>query len=177
MQIMSRFYFALIFFSLWLPLLWLVPAAWFLAILLGIGIPHVLLGIKYSKKGLIRAWDESWQKLILLILIPLSIYLGSSKALIWLVLFFGIHHALSESYSSKSLLHGKNGFMLSYFTIILTAYFFACRQNITTNTIVINGLGVAFSGSFLWFIIKLSVIKKSLKTDFRKCCGIGNYVF
>ena len=65
-----------------------------------LGYTHYLLAVYYSKRGIQRAWSKAPAKTLLLMLLPLSfvpLFLNDA-AIPGLVLYFAVHHAMSEVY-------------------------------------------------------------------------------
>lgn len=130
------------------PILWNLPQPWIVALVLGTGFPHIILGIKYSRKGTERSWSFLWSKCVLCFLIPISLISGFSFEPIGLVLFFALHHALSETYG-----HGQNTatlMTLTRFLLIITTYLIACRGDV-----FISELPMAFTGLPMLFALLL----------------------
>jgi hypothetical protein len=50
---------------------WVVPKIYLMTLVLGTGIPHIILGAKYSKSGLSLAFNVFWKKAFVLMLLPL----------------------------------------------------------------------------------------------------------
>ena len=71
----------------------------FEAIILGTGYPHVLLGLKYSRRGIKAAMERTPAKLTMLIAVPLGMLAITYGWDVYaLIFYFGLHHALSETY-------------------------------------------------------------------------------
>lgn len=130
------------------PILWNLPQPWIVALVLGTGYPHIFLGIKYSRKGTERSWGALPTKLFLCLFIPISLIFGFSFEPIGLILFFALHHALSETYG-----HGQNTtpfVTLMRFLLIITTYLIACRGDV-----FISELPMAFTAVPLLFAFLL----------------------
>lgn len=125
---MNRLLLISIFFVFASAALWNIPQPWVVSLVLGTGIPHVLLGIKYSKKGMQLGWNSLVAKYAMLFLIPLSFIFGFSMDVIGLILFFGLHHALSETFGHRHTLNMKSSSAL--FLLIFSTYLFSCRSDI-----------------------------------------------
>jgi len=136
---MERLLFIPVFFIVLSPILWNLPQPWIVALVLGTGFPHIFLGIKYSRKGTERSWSFLASKCILCFLIPISLIFGFAFEPIGLILFFALHHALSETYG-----HGQNTkpfVTLTRFLLIITTYLIACQGDV-----FIAELPLVFSG-------------------------------
>lgn len=126
---MTRFFFiffSLLFFGI---LSWAIPEIYLTILTLGTGIPHIILGAKNSKRGLSSSFGVYWKKVLLMLLIPLSLFLGFKFGGLGLVFYFAIHHAISETYSHKSFLKEHSFFIFLYGLLILTSYLIACRAD------------------------------------------------
>lgn len=134
---MIRLVFLLIFLLILGPLSWVTNDILLSAVVMGIGFPHIILGVKYSRRGLENAWNVKQRKGFLMLLIPLSILLGLKFGGLGLVIYFGLHHAISETYAHKSLFENKTRFTGAYFMLILSSYFIACRDDFTQNKFLI----------------------------------------
>lgn len=145
---MERLLFIPVFFFVLSPVLWNLPQPWIVALVLGTGFPHILLGIKYSRKGTERSWGFLSSKCALCFLIPISLIVGFSLEPIGLILFFALHHALSETYG-----HGQStsSFVtLTRFLLIITTYLIACQGDV-----FISELPIAFTAVPLLFAFLL----------------------
>ena len=125
---MNRLILISTFFFLACAVLWNIPQTWVVVLVLGTGIPHIFLGIKYSKKGMQLGWNATIPKCVICFLIPLSFIFGFSMDVIGLILFFGLHHALSETFGHKHTLDMKSSSAL--FLLIFSTYLFSCRSDI-----------------------------------------------
>ena len=65
-----------------------------------LGYTHYLLAIHYSKRGISQAWGNKRSKWMLISIMPLSFlpFLNDSLIVPSLVVYFGIHHVMSEVY-------------------------------------------------------------------------------
>ena len=126
------------------------------AIVLGTGFPHVLLGLKYSRKGLSAAMNQTTSKLILLITASLGILAITYEwDLLALVFYFGLHHALAETYFGKvqpSALESWKRVLLV--VSIFSSYLFATRLD--------AGMSYAFNATMLAISLTSSSIYLSL---------------
>ena len=152
---MSRAVFIPGYFVLATLIFWTLPQEWIVALILGTGFPHVLLGIKYSKRRMEAVWTQPWMKSFLVLLIPASLVMGfSSWGMYGLILYFGLHHALSEAFA-----HRREGFeSLHYqpwvFLLTLVTYLFVCREDVFTTGVPV-WLGAAWISVILssWLLI------------------------
>ncbi len=64
------------------------------------GYTHYLLAIHYSKRGIAQAWSKKRSKWLLISILPLTFipFLNESLIVPSLVIYFGIHHVMSEVY-------------------------------------------------------------------------------
>jgi len=126
------------------------------AIVLGTGFPHVLLGLKYSRKGLSAAMNQTTSKLILLIAAPLGILAITYEwDLLALVFYFGLHHALAETYFRKVQLSVLESWKRGLLVVsIFSSYLFATRAD--------TGMNYAFNATMLAISLTSSSIYLSL---------------
>ena len=73
-------------------------------------------------------WNSTIPKCIICFLIPLSFIFGFSMDVIALILFFGLHHAMSVTFGHKHTFDIKSSSAL--FLLILSTYLFYCRSDI-----------------------------------------------
>lgn len=88
-----------------------------------LGYTHYLLAIHYSKRGIQKAWSKGPAKTILLMLLPLSfipLFLNN-VAIPGLVLYFGVHHAMSEVYFDSR--HHSKRLRNVHFMAVIGSYF------------------------------------------------------
>ena len=155
----------ILFFVLILgPISWVIPEIYLSTLVLGTGFPHIILGAKYSKRGLEIAFSNFWQKALLLILIPISLFFGIKYGAIGLVFYFALHHSLSETYSHKSLFQNNGIFNLTYGTVILSSFLVACRSDYMEYKFLFLWVYLLFSGSFLGLLIVIRKNFSSLKS-------------
>ena len=156
---MFRLLFILFFLLIFGVLSWIIPEIYLSVLVLGTGIPHIILGAKNSKRGLSSSFGVYWKKVLLMLLIPLSLFLGFKFGGLGLVFYFAIHHAISETYSHKSFLKEHSFFIFLYGLLILTSYLIACRADLVEYKFLIPGLWVAFAISLL---LLLFITRKNL---------------
>ncbi len=126
------------------------------AIVLGTGFPHVILGLRYSRRGLSAAMNQMTSKLILLIAVPLGILAITYEwDLLALVFYFGLHHALAETYFEKVKPSVRDSWKRGLLVVsIFSSYLFATRADI--------GLSYAFNTTMLAISLTSSSIYLSL---------------
>ena len=153
---MTRFYFIFLFLLFFGSLSWIIPEIYLTTLVLGTGIPHIILGAKNSKRGLSSSFVFYWKKVLLMLLIPLSLFLGFKFGALGLVFYFAIHHAISETYSYKSFLKENSFFNTFYGLLILTSYLIACRADLVEYKFLIPSFCAVFTISLfsLLFITK-----------------------
>jgi hypothetical protein len=126
----------------------------FEAIILGTGYPHVLLGLKYSRRGIKVAMGRTSAKLTMLIAVPLGLLaITYGWDLYALVFYFGLHHALSETYFDKDggSRHGswKKGLLV---LCIFSGYLSATRAQLSLGSVcdaILFATALASSAAFL----------------------------
>lgn len=168
---MSRLVFILTFFSAFSGLSLIISETWFTALVLATGIPHILLGAKYSSRGFSNAWAVSWQKALLLILFPICFIVGVEWPVLGLVIYFGIHHGISETYSNVSKSVRNRVFTLAYFTLVACGYFFACR-----NDVLIGNSSVVLYSLIALTVAAMAIALFEAKTLLSKDFRIKDYV-
>lgn len=68
----------------------------------GLGYAHYALGLKYSRRGVTNAWQQPVAKgLILTALVGSVLLAGQTWATPGIIVYFGIHHAISEAYFAQ----------------------------------------------------------------------------
>jgi len=122
-----RFFFILFFVLFFGSLSWLIPEIYLSILVLGTGIPHIILGAKNSQRGLSSSFRVYWKKVLVMLLIPLSLILGFKFGALGLVFYFALHHAISETYSHKSFFEKNIFFNFLYCLIVLSSFLIACR--------------------------------------------------
>jgi hypothetical protein len=152
-----RFFFILFFLLFFGPLSWMLPEIYLTILVLGTGIPHILLGAKNSQRGLSSSFRVYWKKVIIMILIPMSLILGLKFGALGLVFYFALHHAISETYSYKSFFEKNVFFNFLYCLIVLSSFLIACRGDFTAYDALISCCYVVF---FLSLISLLFISKK-----------------
>ena len=128
---------------------WIIPEIYLTILVLGSGIPHIILGAKNSQRGLSSSFRVYWKKVLIILLIPLSLVLGFKFGALGLVFYFAVHHAISETYSHKSFLKENSFFNSLYGLLILTSYLIACRADFVQYEFLIPGFCVVFTISLL----------------------------
>ena len=150
---MIRLVFILFFMIIIGALSWVVPKIYLMTLVLGTGIPHIILGAKYSKSGLSLAFNVFWKKAFVLILLPLSFILGIKFGALGLVFYFALHHSISETYSHKSLFEKNIFFNFVYGSLVLSSYLIACRDDFLKYKFLNYGCYVVFVISLIVIII------------------------
>lgn len=154
---MARFFFIILFLIVFGIFSWIIPEIYLTALVLGTGIPHIILGAKNSKRGLSSSFGVYWKKVLVMLLIPLSLVLGFKFGVLGLVFYFAIHHAISETYSYNSFLKENSFFNLFYGLLILISYLTACRGDFAEYNFLVPGFYVLFMISL---ILLLFITKK-----------------
>lgn len=108
---------------------WVIPKIYFTSLVLGTGIPHIILGARYSRSGLQMAFNNYWKKAYILLLIPLSLFFGIGFGAIGLIFYFALHHSISETYSHKSLFQNSGLFNFAYGSLVFSSFLIACRDD------------------------------------------------
>jgi hypothetical protein len=152
-----RFFFILFFLLFFGPLSWVLPEIYLTILVLGTGIPHIILGAKNSQRGLSSSFRVYWKKVIIMILIPISLIFGFKFGALGLVFYFALHHAISETYSYKSFFEKNIFFNFLYFLIVLSSFLIACRGDFTAYDSLILCCYVVF---FLSLLLLLFISKK-----------------
>jgi hypothetical protein len=150
---MFRLFFIFLFLLFFGILSWIIPEIYLSILVLGTGVPHIILGAKNSKRGLSSSYSIYWKKVLLLSLIPLSLVLGFKFGAIGLVFYFAIHHAISETYSNKSFLKQNSFFNALYGLLILTSFLIACRSDFVKYEFLIPGFCLVFAISLLLLLL------------------------
>jgi hypothetical protein len=88
-----------------------------------LGYTHYLLAVHYSKRGIKKAWSKGTAKTLLLLLLPLSFIplFINDLAVPGLVLYFGVHHAMSEVYFDSK--HHTKRLRNVHFMALIGSYF------------------------------------------------------
>ena len=140
------------------------------AIVLGTGFPHVILGLKYSRRGLSGAMGRITSKLLLLISVPLGILAITYEwDLLVLVFYFGLHHALAETYfeKEKGNVHKpwKRGLLV---VSIFSSYLFATRADIGfSHAFNATMLAISLTSSLIYlFFNRVELLDKSKFLDY-----------
>lgn len=160
---MTRLVFILLFIPIIGSLSQVVPEIYFTSLVLGTGIPHIVLGAKYSKRGLELAFSNYWQKMFVLMLLPLSIILGIKFGSLGLVFYFALHHSISETYSHKSLFEKKGIFNFLYGALVLSSFLIACRNDFLQYDFLFFWCYLLFFCSF--FILLIMIRKHFFKLE------------
>ncbi len=115
------------------PLSWVLPLKYLTALTLAAGFPHVILGLKYSRRGLERAWRSPRPRLALLVFMGLTpVTFAAEWNVEILVIYFGIHHAISEVYSRGPSVSGESRINRGiYWLLIFAGYLFASRDDLS----------------------------------------------
>ena len=75
----------------------------------GLGYAHYALGLKYSRRGVTNAWQRPVAKgLILLALVGSFLLAGQTWAVPGIIIYFGVHHAISEAYFTQESTHVRS---------------------------------------------------------------------
>ena len=154
---MTRFFFIISFLLVFGVFSWIIPEIYLSVLVLGTGIPHFILGAKNSKRGLSSSFGVYWKKALVMLLIPLSLFLGFKFGVLGLVFYFAIHHAISETYSYNSFLKENSFFNLFYGLLISISYLTACRGDFAEYNFLVPGFYVLFTISL---ILLLFITKK-----------------
>jgi hypothetical protein len=148
-----RLLFIFLFLLIFGVLSWIIPEIYLSVLVLGTGIPHIILGAKNSKRGLSSSLGVYWKKVVIMMLIPISLILQVKFEVLGLVFYFAIHHAISETYSYKSFLKENSFFNTLYGLLILTSYLIACRADLMEYKFLIPGLWLTFAISLLLLLL------------------------
>lgn len=149
---MNRIFFIFFFILIFGSLSWIIPEIYLTILVLGTGIPHIILGAKNSQRGLFSSFRIYWKKVLVMILIPLSLVFGFKFGVLGLVFYFAVHHAISETYSYKSFLKENSFFNSLYGLLILTSYLIASRANFVQYKFLVPGFCVVFAISLLLIV-------------------------
>jgi len=160
---LNKFFFIFFFLIIFGSLSWIIPEIYLTTLVLGTGIPHIILGAKNSQRGLFSSFRVYWKKVLVMILIPVSLVLGFKFGALGLIFYFAVHHAISETYSYKSFLKENSFFNSLYGLLILTSYLIACRADFLQYGFLIPGLCVVFAISL--FLLLIIIRKHLLKLD------------
>ena len=152
-----RFLFILFFVLFFGSLSWLIPEIYLSILVLGTGIPHIILGAKNSQRGLSSSFRVYWKKALIMLLIPLSLILGFKFGALGLVFYFALHHAISETYSHISFFEKNIFFNFLYCLIVLSSFLIACRGDFAAYDSLILCCYVVF---LLSLLLLLSISKK-----------------
>ena len=123
-------------------------------LLLGLTFAHYILGLVYSIRGLSHSWNRDRPKTLLLLLIPIAfIPLGKDWLIPVLVFYFGIHHALSESYFVRSQgTPEMTQVRTSNLIVVIGSYFaIVSRDTRFEELVFILGWGGIVIGTIAWF--------------------------
>ena len=150
---MLRLLFTLLFIVIFGALSWVVPDMFLTVMVLGTGVPHMILGVKYSKSGISNAFNVFWKKGLVLLLIPLSFILGIKFGGLGLVFYFGFHHSISETYSHKSLIKKPMFFNFVYGLLVYSSFLIACRDDFLTYRHLLSFCYIMFFISVVLLII------------------------
>lgn len=166
-----RLYLILFFTTIVGSLTWVVEEIYFTTLVLGTGIPHIILGAKYSKRGLQNAFNNYRNKTLILMFLPLSLIFGFNYGAVGLIFYFAIHHAISETYSHKSLFQNSGLFNLAYGILVGSSFLIACRNDIIEYSFLFFWCYLLFFASaitLIFFIkkqyIKIDSVKELLQT-------------
>ena len=96
--------------------------------------------------GMQFGWNSTIPKCIICFLIPLSFIFGFSMDVIALILFFGLHHAMSVTFGHKHTFDIKSSSAL--FLLILSTYLFSCRSDIFNIEVPLFFAAMLFSRGF-----------------------------
>ena len=126
------------------------------AIVLGTGFPHVILGLKYSRRGLSAAMGRTIPKLLLLISVPLGILaITYPWDLLVLIFYFGLHHALAETYFERGKGQFSQPWMKALLVVgIFSSYLFATRADMGMNhafNVTMLAISLISSSAYLLF--------------------------
>ena len=126
----------------------------FEAIILGTGYPHVLLGLKYSRRGIKAAMERTPAKLTMLIAVPLGMLaITYGWDLYALIFYFGLHHALSETYFDKDAGSGYGSWSKGLLVLcIFSGYLSATRAQLGLGSVcdaILFITALASSAAFL----------------------------
>ena len=168
---MYRLILILIFTTIVGSFSWIVQEIYFTTLVLGTGIPHIILGAKYSKRGLQNAFNNYWNKILILLFLPLSLILGFRFGAVGLIFYFAVHHAISETYSHKSLFQNNGLFNLAYGTLVGSSFLIACRNDFIEYNFLFFWCYLLFFASAVTLIIfikkhyfKINSVKELLQT-------------
>lgn len=132
---------------------WGVPEICLTVLVLGTGFPHIILGAKYSKAGLLKTFNAFWRKSLFLFLIPLSIIFGIKLGGIGLVFYFALHHSISETYSHKTLFNKPIFFNFLHGSLIFSSFLIACRDDFLVYIFLLRGCYLVFFTSLILLLI------------------------
>ena len=156
---MIRLFFILLFILVFGPISWILPEIYMTTLVLGTGIPHIILGAKNSKRGFSASFRVYWKKAFLMLLIPMSFILGFKFGALGLIFYFALHHAISETYSHKSFFEKNTFFNSLYGLVVLTSFLIACRADFLQYDFLIPYCYVVF---FMSLISLLFISRKHL---------------
>jgi len=108
-----------------------LPLNYTVFLMYSLGYTHYLLAVHYSKRGIQKAWSKAPAKTLLLMLLPLSfvpLFLNDA-AIPGLVLYFGVHHAMSEVYFDSR--HHSKRLRNVHFMALIGSYFAITGHHLT----------------------------------------------
>ena len=150
---MERLFFIIFFPCVFGALSWIVPEICLIILVLGTGVPHIILGIKYSKSGLLNTFNVFWKKSLVFLLIPLSIIFGIKLGGIGLVFYFALHHSISETYSHKTTFNKPLFFDFLHGSLVFSSFLIACRGDFSIYKSLLLGCYILFFTSFSLLLI------------------------
>lgn len=97
-----------------------------------VGYTHYLLAIHYSKRGIAQAWGKKRSKWILISFLPLVFlpFLNETLIVPSLVVYFGIHHAMSEVYFDAK--HHSKKLRTTHWLALIGSYFAITGHHISS---------------------------------------------
>lgn len=125
----------------------------FVALILGSGYPHVLLGLRYSQRGLKEAWQSQTAKIVLLLIVPLGLLAPTFDwNVMALMLYFGLHHAISETFFGRGR-DEESAYRKPLMVLLLfVSYTFSIKGNFYLPYLAKVGLAAVGTVSFFWIL-------------------------
>lgn len=121
------------------------------AVVIGLSIGHSALSMIYAKGGLKEVGETGLARWAFWLMVPLAFILtGLESKLLWLLVAFGVHHALAETYFGQGRYKAGNFAKRSLeFFAILGTYFaalhgdFGLTESLTLRLLAVSGLAWA----------------------------------